>query len=210
MRDRVRAIRVTFSSAKMPPFIAAVHIQSGLERGCHLNERINDQGEVPCSSATCASRKPTAPRRQTYSATRLLAAGVGADSLYEDKASVKKDERPELAACLKALRHGDTLVVWKLDRLGRDLRHLVNIVHDLTERGVGLKVLTRTGRSHRYHHSVRQARLRDLRRLSRIRTRTHFRTDHGWPGLGTGAWPERRAPLQNDSCEVAPCHGLYG
>lgn len=75
----------------------------------------------------------------------LLAAGVDSEALYEDKASGKKDDRPELAACLKALRHGDTLMVWKLDRLGRDLRHLVNIVHDLTQRGVGLKVLTGQG-----------------------------------------------------------------
>jgi DNA invertase Pin-like site-specific DNA recombinase len=75
----------------------------------------------------------------------LLAASIGSDSLYEDRASGKKDDRPQLAACLKALRHGDTLVVWKLDRLGRDLRHLVNIVHDLTERGIGLKVLTGQG-----------------------------------------------------------------
>ena len=75
----------------------------------------------------------------------LLAAGVAEDSLYEDRASGKKDDRPQLASCLKALRHEDTLVVWKLDRLGRDLRHLVNIVHDLTERGVGLKVLTGQG-----------------------------------------------------------------
>ncbi|MGY4543300.1 DNA invertase Pin-like site-specific DNA recombinase [Arthrobacter sp. UYNi723] len=75
----------------------------------------------------------------------LLAASIDADALYEDKASGKKDDRPQLAACLKALRHGDTLVVWKLDRLGRDLRHLVNIVHDLTERGIGLKVLTGQG-----------------------------------------------------------------
>jgi DNA invertase Pin-like site-specific DNA recombinase len=75
----------------------------------------------------------------------LLAAGVDTDSLYEDRASGKNDDRPQLAACLKALRHGDTLVVWKLDRLGRDLRHLVNIVHDLTERGIGLKVLTGQG-----------------------------------------------------------------
>ena len=75
----------------------------------------------------------------------LLAAGVDPEALYEDKASGKKDDRPQLAACLKALRAGDTLVVWKLDRLGRDLRHLVNIVHDLTERGVGLKVLTGQG-----------------------------------------------------------------
>ncbi|WP_413543321.1 recombinase family protein [Citricoccus nitrophenolicus] len=75
----------------------------------------------------------------------LLAAGVESKALYEDKASGKTDDRPHLAACLKALRSGDTLLVWKLDRLGRDLRHLVNIVHDLTERGVGLKVLTGQG-----------------------------------------------------------------
>nr|WP_283810516.1 recombinase family protein [Arthrobacter sp. C9C5] len=76
----------------------------------------------------------------------LLAAGVRPGQLYEDKASGKKDDRPQLAACLKALRDNeDTLVVWKLDRLGRDLRHLVNIVHDLTERSIGLKVLTGQG-----------------------------------------------------------------
>ncbi len=75
----------------------------------------------------------------------LLAEGVDPEALYEDRASGKKEDRPELAACLKALRHGDTLVVWKLDRLGRDLRHLVNIVHDLTQRGIGLKVLTGQG-----------------------------------------------------------------
>lgn len=75
----------------------------------------------------------------------LLSAGVETDALYEDKASGKKEDRPELASCLKALRSGDTLIVWKLDRLGRDLRHLVNVVHDLTERDVGLKVLTGQG-----------------------------------------------------------------
>ena len=49
----------------------------------------------------------------------LLAAGVAAEDFYEDQASGKKDDRPHLAACLKALRHGDTLLVWKLDRLAR-------------------------------------------------------------------------------------------
>ncbi|WP_347350879.1 recombinase family protein [Intrasporangium sp.] len=76
----------------------------------------------------------------------LIAAGIAPEALYEDRASGKGDDRPQLAACLKALRTGeDTLVVWKLDRLGRDLRHLVNIVHDLTGRGVGLRVLTGQG-----------------------------------------------------------------
>ncbi len=75
----------------------------------------------------------------------LLAAGVDADHLYDDHASGRNDDRPGLAACLKALRGDDTLVVWKLDRLGRNLHHLINTDHDLTARGVGLKVLTGQG-----------------------------------------------------------------
>lgn len=75
----------------------------------------------------------------------LLAAGVDAAHLYEDHASGKKEDRPGLTACLKALREGDTLYIWKLDRLGRDLRHLINTVYDLTSRGIGLKVLTGHG-----------------------------------------------------------------
>ncbi|EGY9635903.1 recombinase family protein [Salmonella enterica subsp. enterica serovar Rough O:c:z] len=75
----------------------------------------------------------------------LLAAGVSPEHLYEDHASGKTEDRPGLMNCLKALREGDMLVVWKLDRLGRDLHHLINTVHDLTGRGVGLKVLTGHG-----------------------------------------------------------------
>jgi len=75
----------------------------------------------------------------------LEAAGIGEDRFYEDHASGKRDNRPGLDACVKALRESDTLVIWKLDRLGRDLRHLVNTVHDLTKRGVGLKVLAGQG-----------------------------------------------------------------
>jgi DNA invertase Pin-like site-specific DNA recombinase len=75
----------------------------------------------------------------------LIKAGVDPMQIYEDQASGKREDRPGLAACIKALREGDTLLVWKLDRLGRDLRHLINTVHDLTGRGVGLKVLTGQG-----------------------------------------------------------------
>lgn len=77
----------------------------------------------------------------------LARAGVEPAHIYEDAASGRRDDRPGLEACLKALRPGDALVVWKLDRLGRDLRHLVNLVGDLTKRGVGLKVLAGEGAS---------------------------------------------------------------
>ena len=77
----------------------------------------------------------------------LLAAGVDARHLYEDAASGKRDDRPGLAACLKALREGDTLIVWKLDRLGRDLRHLINTVHGLTARSISFRVLSGQGAS---------------------------------------------------------------
>ncbi|WP_045227115.1 recombinase family protein [Methyloterricola oryzae] len=75
----------------------------------------------------------------------LQVAGVEPAHVYQDQASGRRDDRPGLTAALKALRADDTLVVWKLDRLGRDLRHLVNIVHDLEARCVGLKVLTGHG-----------------------------------------------------------------
>ena len=75
----------------------------------------------------------------------LQAAGVDAGHVYHDFASGVRDDRPGLDSCLRALRTGDVLVVWKLDRLGRNLAHLVNTVQDLSTRGVGLRVLTGQG-----------------------------------------------------------------
>jgi DNA invertase Pin-like site-specific DNA recombinase len=75
----------------------------------------------------------------------LKKAGVRANHIYQDHASGKKDDRPGLAACLKAVRKDDILVVWKLDRLGRDLRHLVNTIQELLDKGVGFKVLAGQG-----------------------------------------------------------------
>lgn len=72
----------------------------------------------------------------------LLSAGVNPAMIYEDFASGKRDDRPGLDSCLKSLRPGDTLVVYKLDRLGRNLRHLVDTVDDLSKRGVGFRVLS--------------------------------------------------------------------
>jgi DNA invertase Pin-like site-specific DNA recombinase len=68
--------------------------------------------------------------------------GHGCSLVYEEHASGKSAARPELESCLKALRLGDVLVVWRLDRLGRSLSDLVQIVGDLEGRGVGFVSLT--------------------------------------------------------------------
>ena len=64
------------------------------------------------------------------------------DRIYEDKASGAKALREGLKLALDVLRENDTLVVWKLDRLGRSVKDLVNIVSDLEQRGVHFKSLT--------------------------------------------------------------------
>lgn len=75
----------------------------------------------------------------------LIQAGVEPERIYEDLASGRFDDRPGLTACLKALQPGNALVIWKLDRLGRNLRHLVNIAEELKAKEVGFKVLTGQG-----------------------------------------------------------------
>ena len=72
----------------------------------------------------------------------LLTAGVDDRHLYSDKASGARDDRPGLEACLAYLKEGDSLVVWKLDRHGRSLPHLLSIVTELKERGVAFGSLT--------------------------------------------------------------------
>ena len=66
---------------------------------------------------------------------------AGCDPIFTDKVSGTKSYRPGLDECLKTLRAGDTLVVWRLDRLGRSMQHLVSVVTDLKTRGVGFRSL---------------------------------------------------------------------
>ncbi len=72
----------------------------------------------------------------------LLAAGVDAHHLYEDRASGAKDDRSGLTHALEFVRPGDVLVVWKLDRLGRSLSHLLSIVTTLKDKQVAFRSLT--------------------------------------------------------------------
>jgi DNA invertase Pin-like site-specific DNA recombinase len=67
---------------------------------------------------------------------------AGCEKIFDDKVSGSRSERPGLAQALGILRDGDTLVVWKLDRLGRSVKHLVDLVGELDELGVHFRSLT--------------------------------------------------------------------
>ncbi len=68
--------------------------------------------------------------------------GAGCWRVFTDHASGSREDRPELVAALDSLRPGDTLVVWRLDRLGRSLPHLIETVTALQDRGVGFRSVT--------------------------------------------------------------------
>ena len=85
------------------------------------------------------ARVSTADQNLDLQKDALNAGGCG--QLFTDTASGAKSERPGLSQALKECREGDTLVVWKLDRLGRSLAHLVETVRELNARGVGFKSL---------------------------------------------------------------------
>jgi len=67
---------------------------------------------------------------------------AGCDRLFIEKVSSGKKDRPQLAAALDYVREGDTLVVWRLDRLARSLHQLIETVEDLEKRGIALKSIT--------------------------------------------------------------------
>jgi DNA invertase Pin-like site-specific DNA recombinase len=79
---------------------------------------------------------------KSFQRDALLKAGVAAKDLYTDKVTGVKAGRPGLQAARSHLREGDTLVVWRLDRLGRSLKHLIETVTALKEQGVSFKSLT--------------------------------------------------------------------
>jgi DNA invertase Pin-like site-specific DNA recombinase len=79
---------------------------------------------------------------QSLDLQRDALARTGCERIYDDVCSGRATDRPGLSKALDAAREGDALVVWKLDRIGRSLPHVVGLVGDLQKRGVGLKVLT--------------------------------------------------------------------
>lgn len=96
--------------------------------------------ELPTGLRIGYARVSTAEQDVQMQIDALETAGVS--KLYKETGSGMKADRPELAHCLAALRPGDTLVVWRLDRLGRSLRDLVDTVEKLAADGIGLVSLT--------------------------------------------------------------------
>jgi DNA invertase Pin-like site-specific DNA recombinase len=71
----------------------------------------------------------------------LAAVGIAAEQIFTDKKTGASIEREGLKALLAYARRGDTIVVYTLDRLGRNLREVLNLVHDLSEKGIGVRSL---------------------------------------------------------------------
>ena len=86
------------------------------------------------------ARVSTQDQHPDFQLDALKAAGC--EQVFQEKMTGKLADRPELVACLRTLRKGDILVVWKLDRLGRSMQHVVNTVLDLDRRGIGFRSLT--------------------------------------------------------------------
>lgn len=78
---------------------------------------------------------------QSLALQRDALRGAGCEEIFEDRASGAKADRPGLSRALERLRAGDTLIVWRLDRLGRSLKDLIVRAEELRERGVGLRSL---------------------------------------------------------------------
>ena len=104
----------------------------------------NPLGEVfrTCWSATGASPAAVTARFSDLQRDALLAAGVDARHLFEDRVTGSRGDRAGLTKALAFIKPGDCLVVWNLDRLGRSLPHLLTTVGDLKKRGIAFRSLT--------------------------------------------------------------------
>ena len=93
----------------------------------------------PISTAIGYARVSTIGQTLEQQTEALTAAGAG--KIFHDVMSGARDDRPGFDECLRYLREGDTLIVWRLDRLGRNMRGIINTLHELTECGVTVRSL---------------------------------------------------------------------
>ncbi|MGV1005972.1 MAG: recombinase family protein [Candidatus Nanopelagicales bacterium] len=107
--------------------------------------------QAPASTVVGYARISTLTQTLEQQTEQLTASGAG--RIFHDIMSGARDDRPGFTDCLNYLREGDSLIVWRLDRLGRNMRSIVNTLHELTERGItvrsihdGVDTSTSTGR----------------------------------------------------------------
>jgi DNA invertase Pin-like site-specific DNA recombinase len=138
---------------------------------------------------------------------------AGCQVIYEETASGKNTTRVELAQCRKALRSGDTLVVWRLDRLGRSLPDLVSIISELEADGVGFQSITEkieTGSAAgKLVFHVFAALAEFERNLIRERTKARGRKGGRKPALTEKAVKEIKQLLKNPDIEVTEVARRY-
>ena len=155
------------------------------------------------------STRDQTPALQIYA---LQAAGC--EKLFEETASGAQRDRPQLTAALDYLREGDTLVVWKLDRLARSTKQLIETVEDIQRRGIGFKCLTQdldtTTAGGRLIFTLFSAIAEFEREIIRERTRSGLdaarargRTGGRPPALSTKDLAAARALLADPSISVS-------
>src|SRR5688572_17301353 len=88
------------------------------------------------------ARVSTDDQDLTLQIDALSKLGIPTSQIFTDKISGAKSDRPGLTKCLEVLQPGDVLIVWRLDRLGRSMRHLITVVEDLRGRGIGFRSLS--------------------------------------------------------------------
>ncbi len=97
--------------------------------------------DEPAGKLVGYARVSTAEQELDMQLDALRDAGCDERMVFVDKASGVKSDRPGLEQALDTVANGDTLVVWRLDRLGRSMQHLVTVVQELNDRGVGFRSL---------------------------------------------------------------------
>lgn len=146
---------------------------------------------------------------------------AGCGIIYEEAASGKNTERPEWEQCRKALRTGDTLVVWRLDRLGRSLPDLVQIVADLERRGVSFesmneKIETGSAAGKLVFHvfaalaEFERSLIRERTRAGRAAARARGRAGGRKPKLDEKKVREIKVLLRDPEIQVADVASRYG
>lgn len=103
--------------------------------------QIETMKEPPITTGSLVGYARVSSSDQNLDLQRDALRAAGCSRVFEDKASGAKSERAGLEAALDYVRAGDTLAVWRLDRLGRSLPHLISTVSDLEDRGVGFRSL---------------------------------------------------------------------